>query len=668
MLRLKSIKTKLSLFFGALLLAVCVGFGALSSMESSAAISSTVDESLMQIALEGAKVVQSRIQTQLNSIEMLAASEAIQDDQRAMEEKLKLLQKEAERSGHVRMGIGDLNGNVMMSDGSATNLADRENYQMALAGKNAVSDPVISKVNNNMVVSYAVPIKEGSRVKAVLVATRDGNELSNLTNDIRFGKSGEAFMVNHSGIVIAHKDKSMVMKGYNAFEEVKKDQGLKQLVALETQMIEGKTEAGEYTYKGITKYMGFAPVQGTRWSLAVTAPKTEVMAKVNQLTVKIFVATVVFLSISLLIALFIASSITKPIKSASDYLQLVATGDFTGEIPAALLKMKDETGVLAKAIQTMQQSIRGIVKGVAAGSSDVGRMMTEINIEMEQLNRSIEEISATTEQLSAGSEETASSTEEMNATSEEMEHAAEAIAVKAQESAVTARNISTMAEEMKQNAVASRQNAVEIYGRTKKDLQHAIEQSHAVAQINELSDAILAITSQTNLLALNAAIEAARAGEAGKGFAVVADEIRKLAESSKNTVARIQEVTKVILEAVGGLSSSSGEILEFIEKQVLQDYENLVQVGEQYSRDSSDINDMVVDFSATSEQLLASVQNMVKAINEIASASNEGAYGASSIAQAASSIAQKSNDVINLAGSARDGAEVLIQKVHLFKV
>lgn len=126
-------------------------------------------------------------------------------------------------------------------------------------------------------------------------------------------------------------------------------------------------------------------------------------------------------------------------------------------------------------------------------------------------------------------------------------------------------------------------NALNVYEKAKEGLQNAIGKSKAVQHINELSESILDITSQTNLLALNAAIEAARAGEAGKGFAVVAEEIRKLAESSRSAVSRIQDVTKVIFEAVENLSNNSNEILDYIDKQVLNDYENLVKVSEQYS-------------------------------------------------------------------------------------
>lgn len=667
-MKLKSIKTKLSLSYGVLLLVICIGLGVVSYITAANALTTSINESLSQMAKEDAKVVSEGMKVQFNALEALAESDWLKSDKLTLDEKLDLLKNEVKRSGHIDMTIADISGNAKDTNGASYSIGHREYFMKALSGEKAVSDPIISEADNSLILCYAVPIKYNNRIKGVLAITRDGNALSDFVGDMEFGESGQVFMINKQGTTVAHKDRNLVIEMDNDFENIKNDSGLKPLVELERQMIEGKEGVGEYSYNGVTKYMGFAPVQGTNWSLAITAPKSEVMEKVNQLAVTATIGSIIFLGISIVITLLIAKSIATPIKTAADYLNTVATGDFTGTVPQNLLKMKDETGVLANAIDTMQGSIKNIIKEVVNESTNVGQMLIDINKNMEQLNQSIEGISATTEELSAGIEETAASTEEMNATSTEIEKAIESTAMKAQEGAITANGVSKMSEEMKKKAISSKKDAAEIYGRTKSDLQTAIEQSKAVDQINELSEAILEITSQTNLLALNAAIEAARAGEAGRGFAVVADEIRKLAEGSKNSVSRIQEVTKIILEAVNALSSRSIEIMEFIDQKVLNDYDDLVNTSEQYSQNSLSINDMITDFSATSEELLASMQNMVKAIEEISSAANEEAQGATNIAQEASVITQMSDNAMKLAKTAKEKSDLLIKSVSKFKV
>ncbi|WP_238883445.1 methyl-accepting chemotaxis protein [Clostridium sp. YIM B02551] len=667
-MQFKSIKTKLSVIFGILILFICSGLGVIGYLVSKDALTQNINESLPNLSKEASRVVQERINSQFNALEVLAESDFIKSDKLSINEKLEILKRESQRANHLWMTIVDIDGNAITTNGGTANISDLDYFKTAMAGKRAVSDPFKSKITNDLIVAYAVPIKDNDRVKGVLVSVRDGNELSALINDIKFGSNGEAAMINKNGNIIAHKDKNLVIKMYNVFEEVKKDSGLTSLAELEKQMIEGKQGVGEYTFNGMTKYMGYAPVEGTNWSLSITAPKSEVMAKVDSLLKTVSILSIIILAVSIIITYFIASSISKPIKTASEYLKVVATGDFTKEVPVKLLKAKDETGTLANAINTMQTSIRNIIKKVVDESSSVSEMLNNVNSNMEQLNKGIEEISATTEEMSAGTEQTAASAEEMSATSTEIEKAVESIAIKAQEGAGVVNNVSKMTEEMKQNAIISKENAIQVYGSTKSSLKEAIEKSKAVNQINELAEGILAITSQTNLLALNAAIEAARAGQAGKSFAVVADEIRKLAEDSKNMVNRIQEVTNVILEAVNNLSSSSGEILEFIDKKVLSDYDTLVESSEKYSENSFSIDSMVTDFSATSEELFASVQNMVRAIEEIASSTNEEAHGAASIAQESEDIMNKSNEVINLSESAKEKSNMLIKIVSQFKI
>ena len=667
-MQFKSIRTKLSIVFAVLILFICSGLGFISYLYSEGALMDNINESLSNLSKEASKVVQERVDSKLNALEVLAESDLIKGEELNINEKLQVLKSETQRGNHLWMAIVDVDGNVITTDGDTENVADLEYFQKAKSGSRAVSDPYRSKITNDLVVAYAVSIKDSDKVKGVLVSIRDGYELSALTNDIHIGKNGEAFMINNNGTTVAHKDKNLVMQMDNDFENVKKDAQLESLVELEKQMVAGKEGVGEYTYNDVTKYMGYAPVDGTNWSLALTAPRSEVMAKVNSLLKTVLIASIIILVVGIVITYLIALNISKPLKTASEYLEIVASGDFTNEAPVKLLKAKDEIGTLANAINAMQSSIKNIIKEVIDESSNVSEMLNNINSDMEQLNGSIVEISATTEELSAGTEETASSTEEMSATSTEIEKAAESIAIEAQEGAAIVNSVSKMAEEMRQNAIKSKEDAIQVYGSTKNSLQEAIEQSKTVEQINELADGILTITSQTNLLALNAAIEAARAGEAGKGFAVVADEIRNLAENSKDMVTKIQEVTNTILEAVNNLSYSSGQILEFIDQKVLSDYDTLVESSNKYSENSLKIDKMVTDFGSTSEELFASVQNMAKAIDEIASSTNEGAQGATDIAQDVEDIVNKSNEVINLSKSAEEKSNMLIKIVSQFRV
>lgn len=659
----------MSISFGVLILIVCVGLGLTSFVESYNTLASNAEQSLYQMAEQSAKVVQTNVEGQLDVMNALAGNYYIKSDMLSTDQKLKILKDEVKRTGIISMGIGDSNGNVVYTDGVKANLSDRDNYKLALQGKSSVSDPVLGKADDKLVMSYTVPIKYNGEVKGVLVATRNGNELSELTSGVKYGKTGTAFMLSKSGHTVANKDISLVRKMNNVIEQNKKDPSLKELMKFENYMIQGKSGVAAYKYRdGTQKYIGYTPVKGTNWSLGISVPKSEVMKSITSHERLQTIITIIFVMLGIIIVFLIASFILKPINILTKHLKIVAAGDFTVQLPEKLLEMGDEIGILSKAVNNMQQNQKDIIKNIIKESFDVTENMKQINMEIERLNKGMEEISSTTQQLSSTTEETAASTEEISSVSVAIEKAAESISKKTQHGYEAVSRASEMSYKMKEKAIDSRKDIMSMYESTKKEMKRAIEKSKEVSKIHELSSAILEIVEDTNLLALNASIEATRAGEAGKGFAIVADEIRKLSNDSKDTVSRIQEVTKSILGAVDNLSSNAHEILEFIDKKVLLDYNEIVESHEEASKSFSNINDMVKDFSNTSAEIFSSIQNVSKLLEGISDSANEEASGTQNIADEVSNIADMSGDVVNLTEEAKEKSDSLVKVVSKFKI
>ena len=372
--------------------------------------------------------------------------------------------------------------------------------------------------------------------------------------------------------------------------------------------------------------------------------------------------------IVVLLLIMIIISIIRPLKKCISSIGVMEQGDFSQAMGTALLKRRDDFGKLAASLESMRNEMSGLIGEVKSQATEITRMVQEIDDNIQALDEEIENVSATTEELAAGMEETAASSEEINAMSHEIESAAKSIATRSQDGATEADDIRDRAVGIKKTTTENDERTKAIPAEINEGLTKALEDIKVVDQIGVLAESIMEITGQTNLLALNASIEAARAGEAGKGFAVVADEIRVLAEQSKAAVVHIQDVTKNVVESVTNLADGAKKLLEFVGTDVVDSFAGFSDMADSYSNDAGKIDGLVTDFSASSEQLLASINGVMDAIGEVSKAATEGATGTNDIAEKTGVVVEKAAEIKEKAEAAHHAADKLQQNVEHFIV
>lgn len=669
---MKSIKGKIGLLIAVICIVMGCALGFFSIYSANKTIGELSEEELIKLSEQAAETISASIDTQFAYLEGMASNKLVNSANANVLTRKKFLMQQAERLENVKdIGFADLEGTSLAADCTTLDhIAETSYFQEALNGARAVSDPMEDTADTGvMVIHFAVPVydEEGTGV-GVLFMTSDASFLSSITNQIKFGETEAAYMINDKGVCVASEDYTKVLTKENTIEDYAADASYQEMIASMTKVVGGGAGYTDYTLNGVRECIGYAEVPGADWHVLAGIPFDELYAGRRALQKGILLIAAAMIILASLVGLILASRLVKPIIAAKKELERIADGDLSVPIPKKLLKIKDETGSLARALDKMQSSLREAINGVNTQSESVISFANEQDTHVKALKANVENVSATTQELSASAEETAASTESMTTASAEAKSAVDNIAVRAQEGAKAAEEIGRRAKELENSSMESQRAATDMYQQSMTMLAQAIEDSRKVEEINKLSNAILSITSQTNLLALNASIEAARAGDAGRGFAVVATEIGKLAEDSQQSVNQIKSVTVDVISSVEHLSDCAQKILKFVDEIVMTDYEKMVESGRQYNEDAVKINEIVSDLSATTEELHAAITNIVTALNEVAAATEESASGTAHIAESSTAIADKTEKVAELAEGTISCTNKLAEAISVFRI
>lgn len=357
--------------------------------------------------------------------------------------------------------------------------------------------------------------------------------------------------------------------------------------------------------------------------------------RANIIIFAILIATGIIIILAIL-------KIVRPLQSANGQLSKIISdidsrkGDLTSRIN---INSHDEVGELVDGINLFIEKLQEIMKRIRSHSENILVSSKEIAYKINESGNNTNEVSATMDEIAAAMQEISATVEELSSGSENIFESIIHLTDKINDGNVLTKDIQSRSLNYKTEIENEKTNAVAIINEIKNTLEQSIENSKEAAQIQSLTENILQIASQTNLLSLNASIEAARAGEAGKGFSVVAAQISELAESSRTIAKNIQEISTLVTESVTGLSSNSKKLLEFVNNDVLTDYDKFVAISDNYYNDAVNVNNILEEFTNGTSALKTTMSEMNHGINDISTTIEESANGTNDISSRIRNIA-----------------------------
>ena len=338
-------------------------------------------------------------------------------------------------------------------------------------------------------------------------------------------------------------------------------------------------------------------------------------------------------------------------------------GDLTKRVSIAPIR---EVAELGNGFNAFMDKLQNILKLIIENTNEMRTVVDEVQESVRTSNDSASDLSAVTEELAATMQEVGNSAGTINRSVDSVRGEVDTIADKSSSINDYSKEMKSNADKMEHNAKSTMQETGTKVQEILDVLNRAIEDSKSVDQVNSLTNEILSISSQTNLLALNASIEAARAGEAGKGFAVVADEIRQLADSSRDTANRIQEINAVVTNAVHNLAGNANNLVEYLNESIMPEFGNFVESGVQYRENATYIEGVMNEFTEKTDALKRAMDEIATSISTITDAIDEGAKGVNGAAESTQMLVVDMEKISNRMDENEKIAGVLQQGTAIF--
>ena len=488
-----------------------------------------------------------------------------------------VLKEAAETYEFYTVALYDLDGRLVQGIDGAPEQLDSGFFTLLKETDNLTLDSS-TIFQGKLGIVMGMPVKENGETALYLMGVYKYDLLNDVISGINLGRSGMAYMVNQEGVVTGHPSQSLVLN-QSTLGQLSGGSG-----DAAERITTDETGAMEYTVDGEKMLVAFSPVRGTHWSLVIQIPKSDYGHFINGAMLISIFATLVGLTVSVLLILRFARSISRPVKRVTDRMVALSNGDLhtevlpvsTGDELEVMTQTLDDTlESINRYISDIQQVLTRVAEGDLRTGPQVdykgdfelirGSLHTithSMNETLLGFRAAADRLTATAEQLSGQAAQLHQASMEQNQSAEELVHEVTHVKDRLADVADSSDQTRSQTEEIARRIQSANEQMAA--------LSSAMDNISANAQqITQIAKDIEDIAFQTGILSLNASVEAARAGAAGKGFAVVANEVKQLAEKStraaqsatemvNNTKAIIQTGVVLTADTAGSLQAISG--------------------------------------------------------------------------------------------------------------
>ncbi|MBP5979697.1 MAG: HAMP domain-containing protein [Halomonas sp.] len=498
----------------------------------------------------------------------------------------------AESGGFIAAFFGQSNGSHLSSDGwvpgSDYDPRKRDWYQAATAqDRTIVSLPYVDANSNQLVVTFATPVKRDGHLYGVIGGDVAIDNLVNQVNDIQPTPSSFAFLSNGGETVIAHPDTALTLEPLDRISDSLTPATVKQL----------STSQGAWEpiqVAGHIKRLSVTPIAGTNWELGVVLDEYEATEGLRAILKSSLVTLLAIIAVTaLLLSLWLKRTFAG-LERARDALDDIASGegDLTRRLPE---QGRDEVAQISGAFNRFVNKMEAVLMDVRTSSESVHHAANEIAMGGQDLSRRTDNAAASLQQTSASIEQITSTVQHTAASAQEANKLSQTASEVANEGGRVVANVVTTMEDI----------------------------TRASDKIGEIVTLMNSISFQTNLLALNASVEAARAGEHGRGFAVVADEVRKLAGRSSDAASDIQKLIEDSQNKVNNgttLVRNAGTTMQDIVAHITRVTDVLEEIKAATSEQSDGINQVniaVAELDRMTQENAAMVEESTTAAEQL---------------------------------------------------